>query len=116
MSGPRPRRRSGSRGSSTAPRVRMPGSVRWPAHPGDAGHGDIALRTTSYAVVGVGCRHCVSALADEVSLLPGVYMVVVDVVPGGESRMSVTGSDVLRSATVGLAVAEAGFELVGPVS
>ena len=86
-----------------------------PARPGDARCGDTGLRTSSYAVAGVGCRDCVNALAREVSLLPGVYMVVIDVAPGGESRMSVTGSEVLRSATVGLAVAEAGFELIGRI-
>ena len=81
-----------------------------------SGRVDTRLITSSYAVAGLECARCVSLLTEEVSLLPGVSMVVVDLVVAGESRMSVTGSEVLSPNTVGVAVAEAGFELVGLVS
>lgn len=71
------------------------------------------LVTASYAVAGLTCESCVTALKEEASLLPGVCLVVIDLVVDGESRMSLTASEVLATNTVGLAVNEAGFELSG---
>ena len=71
--------------------------------------------TTSFSVVGMSCDDCVASLTDEVSDLPGVQAVAIDLVADGESRISVTGTEVLDINTVGLAVDEAGFELVGIV-
>ena len=44
------------------------------------------------------------------------YLMVIDPVVEGQSHVSVTGSEVLNLSTVGVAVAEAGFERVGLVS
>ena len=71
--------------------------------------------TTSFSVIGMSCDDCVLALTDEVSTLPGVQTATIDLVADGESRISVTGTEILDINTVGLAVDEAGFELVGIV-
>jgi copper chaperone CopZ len=57
------------------------------------------------------CDHCVAALKEEVSALPGVRDVEVDLVPGGASTVTVTSDAPLRDDTVRTAVDEAGYAL-----
>jgi copper chaperone len=59
----------------------------------------------TYVVTGMTCAHCVSAVREEVGLLPGVSAVAVDL---GSGRLTVTGEDVADDA-VRAAVAEAGY-------
>ena len=73
-----------------------------------------AMSTTStYAVAGMTCGHCVSAVTEEVSALPGVTNVAVDLVAGAISSVSVTSDAELDREQVAEAVDEAGYELVG---
>ena len=51
------------------------------------------------------------SIATLLSLFAGVGSVVVDFVPGGESRMPLTESEMLALNTMGVVGAEAGFEL-----
>lgn len=67
--------------------------------------------TTSYAVSGMTCAHCVAAVADEVGALVGVSAVDVDLNAGGESRVIVTSTGPLPVEAVREAVDEAGYTL-----
>ena len=69
--------------------------------------------TTTYLVSGMTCGHCVSAVAEEVGKLDGVSGVEVDLVPGGQSRVTVTSTTTLSASAVAEAVDEAGYDLVG---
>lgn len=63
-----------------------------------------------YNVAGMTCAHCVSAVTQELTAIPGVRAVQVDL---GDGRVSVTSDDPLARDTVQAAISEAGYELVG---
>ena len=69
--------------------------------------------TTTYAVTGMTCEHCVRAVTDEVSALPGVTSVEVGLVEGGASSVVVTSDAPLSEDAVREAIDEAGYDLVG---
>jgi copper chaperone len=66
------------------------------------------MTTTTYAVTGMTCGHCVRAVTGELSGLEGVSRVDVDLVPGGESRVIVTSEAALGEQAVAAALDEAG--------
>jgi len=66
------------------------------------------MTTTTYAVTGMTCGHCVRAVTGELSGLEGVSRVDVDLVPGGESRVTVTSEAALGEQAVAAALDEAG--------
>ncbi|MEJ3745170.1 heavy-metal-associated domain-containing protein [Actinomycetes bacterium KLBMP 9797] len=66
--------------------------------------------TQTYLVKGMTCGHCVSSVSAEVSALPGVSDVQVDL---GSGQVTVTSAEALDEASVRAAVDEAGYELVG---
>ena len=68
--------------------------------------------TTSYAVAGMTCGHCVSAVTEELTRLPGVRDVSVDLVTDGTSSVRVVSESALDHREVRAAVDEAGYELV----
>ncbi|MDP1877474.1 MAG: heavy metal-associated domain-containing protein [Actinomycetota bacterium] len=70
--------------------------------------------TTNVAVSGMTCGHCVSAVSEAISALPGVVSVSVDLAPGAESRVTVSSLDALQSTELDAAVDEAGYEVVRP--
>jgi copper chaperone len=70
--------------------------------------------TATYAVSGMTCEHCVRAVTEELSALPGVRAVAVELVPGGTSAVTVTASAPLAPADVRAAVDEAGYDLLAP--
>lgn len=65
--------------------------------------------TSTYDVKGMTCGHCVSSVTNELSKLPGVSDVAVDLDTG---QVTVTSDQALDADTVRGAVDEAGFELV----
>ncbi|MGH8940267.1 MAG: heavy-metal-associated domain-containing protein [Actinomycetes bacterium] len=69
--------------------------------------------TSTYAVAGMTCGHCVSAVTEELSRLPGVREVTVELVAGGTSAVHVVSDSVLDETGVRAAVGEAGYELAG---
>ena len=71
------------------------------------------MTSTTYTVSGMTCGHCVAAVKEEISQLPGVDVVEVDLVPGGASAVTVTSDAPLSEDAVRNAVDEAGYELVG---
>ena len=64
--------------------------------------------TMSYHVTGMTCQHCVNAVTGELAALGGVSSVVVDLVPGGESLVTVTSDAPLAQQAVADALDEAG--------
>jgi len=67
----------------------------------------MSVRST-YTVTGMTCGHCVSAVTSELSRLPGVIDVQVDLASGG---VVVDSADELPVETVRAAVDEAGYQL-----
>ena len=65
-------------------------------------------------VSGMTCGHCVSAVSDAISALPGVVSVSVDLAPGALSRVTTSSIDALPPAELEAAVDEAGYEVVWP--
>jgi copper chaperone len=63
--------------------------------------------TTTYTVQGMTCEHCVLSVREEVSEVPGVSAVDVDLASG---RLTVTGESFSDDA-VRAAVADAGYEV-----
>ena len=66
------------------------------------------MTTATYYVTGMTCRHCVSAVQDELGALVGVQDVTVDL-PAG--RVQVTSDSEIRRDQVAAAVDEAGYQL-----
>ncbi|CAB4908963.1 MAG: heavy metal transporter [Actinobacteria bacterium] len=62
------------------------------------------MTTTEYTVTGMTCQHCVASVTEEVSELPGVTAVEVDLASGA---LRVTGD--VTDEQVEAAVAEAGY-------
>ncbi len=66
------------------------------------------MTSTIYAVTGMTCEHCVHAVTGELSRLGGVTEVNVELVPGGESKVTVTSDGLLQEEAVSAALDEAG--------
>ncbi|MDA0565131.1 copper ion binding protein [Streptomonospora sp. S1-112] len=64
---------------------------------------------TTVTVKGMTCEHCVKAVTEEVSALPGVTTVDVDLASG---RVHVESEAPLSDAQLDAAVDEAGYEIV----
>lgn len=63
-------------------------------------------------VAGMTCDHCVAAVTEELTALPGVTAVDVDLVKGGESTVSVSSEEPLSVQAISEAVDEAGYDVV----
>ncbi len=63
------------------------------------------MTTLEFTVTGMTCQHCVASVTEEVSEVPGVSAVDVDLASGA---LRVTGDDVAEE-QVRAAVAEAGY-------
>ena len=68
------------------------------------------MSTQTWTVSGMTCSHCVSSVTEEVSELPGVDDVVVDLESG---RLTVSAAVPLTDDQVRGAVEEAGYSLTG---
>ena len=66
--------------------------------------------TTTYTVSGMTCSHCVSSVTEEVTNIPGVTDVQVDLASGA---VTITSETPVEETAVQAAVDEAGYELVG---
>jgi copper chaperone len=71
------------------------------------------MTSITYTVSGMTCGHCVAAVTEEISKLPAVEQVSVDLVAGGESAVRVTSQSPLPEDAVREAVDEAGYQLTG---
>jgi copper chaperone len=66
------------------------------------------MTTTTYAVTGMSCEHCVNAVTSELTSLEGVSAVTVDLMPGSSSRVTVTSDRPLPEDAISTALDEAG--------
>jgi copper chaperone len=71
------------------------------------------MTTTTYAVTGMNCEHCVNAVTSELRGLGGVSAVTVDLVPGGSSSVTVASDGPLSADLVDAALDEAGGYQIG---
>jgi len=67
------------------------------------------MSTTTWTVRGMSCSHCVNAVTGEISRIPGVTGVAVDLASG---TVTVTAEADPSSDAVAAAVDEAGYTLV----
>ena len=68
------------------------------------------MSTSSFTVVGMNCGHCVSSVTEEVSQVPGVTDVDVDLATGG---LTVTSDTPVDDTAIQAAVEEAGYSVAG---
>jgi copper chaperone CopZ len=68
------------------------------------------MSTATYTVTGMTCGHCVASVTEEVSQIPGVTSVDVDLASGG---LTVTSAAPVEESAVRAAVEEAGYEVSG---
>ena len=66
---------------------------------------------TDYLVTGMTCGHCVASVIEEISLVPGVTDVTVNLVVGAASTVHVTSTAAPEVADIRAAIDEAGYEL-----
>ena len=71
------------------------------------------MSTSTYTVAGMTCGHCVASVTEEVSQVPGVTEVKVDLATGG---LTVSGEAPVDDAAVRAAVEEAGYEVTTPAT
>jgi copper ion binding protein len=67
------------------------------------------MTTTTWTVEGMTCQHCVTAVTEEVSGLPGVTSVRVELASGS---VVVESAEVIERDAIAAAVDEAGYTLV----
>ena len=70
------------------------------------------MATTELKITGMTCGHCVASVTEEISELPQVTAVDVDLVSGGVSTATVTSDQPVNPAELQAAVEEAGYEVV----
>ena len=70
----------------------------------------VSVSIRSIAVTGMTCDHCASAVRAEISKLPGVTDVEVDIAAG---TVRITGDPLPADTPLRAAVEEAGYELAG---
>jgi copper chaperone CopZ len=64
---------------------------------------------TTFQVAGMTCSHCQRAVTEEISRIPGIQGVTVDLATGS---VTVTATQPVDRADVALAVGEAGYTLI----
>lgn len=74
------------------------------------------MSTQTVAVQGMTCGHCVKAVTEEVSAIPGVTDVAVELVNGGTSTVTITASEPISDEAIAAAIDEAGYTIAPPRS
>ena len=70
------------------------------------------MTTQVFNVTGMTCSHCVASVTEELTAIPGVSEVRVDLVPEQVSAVTVDSEAPLELEAVRAAIDEAGYELV----
>jgi len=76
-----------------------------------ASHGAATPGSVEIGVDGMTCQHCVNAVTEELTSLPEVSGVQVELVSGGVSRVRVSAAGPLDREAVRAAVEDAGYRL-----
>lgn len=63
-------------------------------------------------VTGMTCGHCVRSVQEELTALPGVTDVHVELVAGGTSQVTITATEPLSDDDIRAAIDEAGYQVV----
>jgi copper chaperone len=71
------------------------------------------MMNSTYLVRGMTCAHCVSSVTEEISEVPGVLSVSVELVVDGDSVVNVESGSEIDEALIRAAINEAGYELAG---
>ncbi|SDG05551.1 Copper chaperone CopZ [Blastococcus aurantiacus] len=66
------------------------------------------MNTSTYTVVGMTCGHCVNSVTEEVTQVPGISDVDVDLATGG---LTVSSDAEIDDAAIRAAVEEAGYSV-----
>jgi copper chaperone len=66
------------------------------------------MTSATYQVAGMTCEHCVRAVTEELAGVAGVSAVKVDLVPSGESAVTIVSDGPLPTTVVETALDEAG--------
>jgi copper chaperone len=69
------------------------------------------MSSTTISVIGMTCGHCVTAVRTELSRLPGVTDVAIDLHAGSVSPVVITSATDLTPEVIAGAVDEAGYAL-----
>jgi copper chaperone CopZ len=72
--------------------------------------------TLTIDVSGMTCGHCVRSVTEELTAIPGVTDVVVDLVADGVSHVTFTTAEPVADDAVAAAIAEAGYAIAPPRS
>ncbi|HEX5333732.1 MAG TPA: heavy metal-associated domain-containing protein [Cellulomonas sp.] len=68
-------------------------------------------QTTTFSVDGMTCAHCVHHVTTELTAIPGVRDVSIELVNGGSSPVTVVSDEPLTDAAIAAAIDEAGYAL-----
>jgi copper chaperone len=71
------------------------------------------MMNRTFLVRGMTCAHCVSSVTEEISEVPGVLSVSVDLVIDGDSVVNVESGSEIDEELIRAAIDEAGYDLVG---
>jgi len=69
------------------------------------------MSTSTIHVAGMTCQHCVSAVTTELSALPGVHAVRVELRAGAITPVTITSTAELDPSAVAEAIDEAGYTI-----
>lgn len=70
------------------------------------------MMSSTYLVRGMTCAHCVSSVTEEISEIPGVLSVSVELVIDGDSVVNVESGSEIDEELIRAAIDEAGYDLV----
>jgi copper chaperone len=68
------------------------------------------MRTTTVTVTGMSCGHCATSVREEITDIPGVRAVDVDLVSG---NVTIDSDDLVEATAIRSAVEDAGYQLAG---
>jgi copper chaperone CopZ len=68
-------------------------------------------QTTTFSVDGMTCGHCVQHVTTELTAIPGVQDVSIELVAGGSSPVTVVSAEPLADDAIRAAIDEAGYAL-----
>jgi len=76
----------------------------------------MSTQTLTVDVSGMTCGHCVRAVTEELTAIPGVTDVEVDLVADGVSHVTFTSTHPVADDAVAAAITEAGYAIAPPRS
>lgn len=76
----------------------------------------MSTQTINVGVQGMTCGHCVRSVTEELTALPGVTDVQVELVNGGTSKVTISATEPLADEDIQAAVEVAGYAIAPPRS